>query len=93
MQLAQLGEQRFEVDAAVRRRVRREPAHRFRKLAFGRNRPASARLVPRNRDVDEPLQEVALLRRSRAPRVLELLVCGEVLAGADQREPAFELRF
>jgi hypothetical protein len=42
--------------------------------------------------MDEPLQEVALLVRRRPPRVLELLVGGEVFAGANQREPTLELR-
>jgi hypothetical protein len=34
--------------------------------------------------VDESLQEVAFFGRRNAPGVLELLVRGEVLAGADQ---------
>jgi hypothetical protein len=42
--------------------------------------------------VDEPLEEVALRGRGRAPDVLEHLVGGEVLAAPDQLEPALELR-
>jgi hypothetical protein len=53
--------------------------------------PAS-RLVPRHRHVDEPLEEVPLGRLGGPPDVLEHLVRGEVLAGADQIEPALELR-
>jgi hypothetical protein len=49
---------------------------------------AAARLVPRDRDVDEPLEEVSLGVGRRAPRVLERLVCLEERAGADQLEAA-----
>jgi hypothetical protein len=38
--------------------------------------------------VDEPLQEVALRGRRRAPLVLEHLVRREVVAATDQLEPA-----
>jgi hypothetical protein len=41
--------------------------------------------------VDEPLEEVPFGRLGGAPDVLEHLVGGEVLAGADQVEPALEL--
>jgi hypothetical protein len=41
--------------------------------------------------VHEALEEVALLGRRRAPRVLEHLVRGEELAGSNQLEPAREL--
>ena len=92
MQLAELGEQRHEVDATMGGRVGREPANRLRQLALGCDGTASPRLIPRDRDVHEALKEVAFLRRRGAPLVLELLVRGEVLAGADQREPALELR-
>jgi hypothetical protein len=40
--------------------------------------------------VDEALQEVALLGRRGAPRALELLVRGEVLAAADQLDAALK---
>jgi hypothetical protein len=36
--------------------------------------------------VNEPLQEVAFVGRRGAPGVLELFVCREVLARADQRD-------
>ena len=42
--------------------------------------------------MDEPLKEVALLGRRRAPGVLELLVRREVLAAADQLESTFAAR-
>jgi hypothetical protein len=72
------------------RPIRREPADRLRELSLGRDGAAASGLVPRDRHVDEPLQEVAFLRRGGAPFVLELLVRGEVLAGADQLEPAIK---
>jgi len=49
------------------------------------------RLVPGDGDVDETLEEVSLLGRRRAPRVLERLVRGEELAAPNQLEPAREL--
>jgi hypothetical protein len=42
--------------------------------------------------VDEPLEEVPLGRLGGTPDVLEHLVRGEVLAGANQLEAALELR-
>jgi hypothetical protein len=71
-------------------RIRRQPPDRLLELALGADAPPAAGLVPRDRDVDEPLEEVALLGRRRAPGQLELLVRGEVLAGADQLEPGKE---
>jgi hypothetical protein len=50
-----------------------------------------ARLVPGDSDVDEPLEEVALLGRRSAPGVLERLVRSEELAAPNQLEPAREL--
>ena len=63
-------------------RIGGEAARGLLELAFAPRAVATARLVPRNRDVDEPLEEVALARRRRAPLELELLVRGEVLAPA-----------
>ena len=51
----------------------------------------AAGLVPGNRDVHETLKEVALFGRRRAPGILELLVCGEVLATPREVEPAFQV--
>src|SRR5919108_146293 len=64
--------------------VRLEASERLRQLAFGSDAPASPRLVPGDSDVDESLEEVALVRGRGAPGVLELLVRGEVLPRADQ---------
>jgi hypothetical protein len=86
-----LRQQRREVDPAVLRRVGAEPALRLLELALAPDGVASAGLVPGDRDVDEPLEEVALLCGRRAPRVLENLVRREELAAADQLEAAREL--
>ena len=42
--------------------------------------------------MDEPLEEVALVRSRRPPGFLELLVRLEVAPGADQREAVLESR-
>jgi hypothetical protein len=60
-------------------------------LPLGPDAVATPGLVPRNGDVDEALEEVALLWVGRPPRVLELLVRPEVLAPADQIEPGGQL--
>lgn len=73
------------------RRVGLEPPRRLLELPLAADAVASARLVPGDRDVDEALKEVALLRRRRAPGVLERLVRGEELAASNQPEPAREL--
>jgi hypothetical protein len=67
----------------VRRREWLEPASRLLELPLGADLSATPRLVPRDRDVDEALEEVAFRGGRGAPGVLELLVRGEVLAGAD----------
>ena len=77
-------ERRCDVDATVVRRVGAEPARRFLELALAARTPTAPGLVPGDGNVDEPLQEVSLLGRRRAPLVLELLVRGEELAGGDQ---------
>ena len=90
MQLAQLREQRFELDAAMRGRERLEPAQRLCELPLGADLASAPGLVPRNRDVHETLEEVALLGGRRAPRILELLVRGEVLAGRISSTPSLK---
>ena len=50
--------------------------------------PAAARLVGEDDGVDEPLEEVALVRAGVAPRRLERLVRRELLAGACEPKPA-----
>jgi hypothetical protein len=79
-----------EVDAPMFGRVPREPPRRLLELPLAADAVAAACLVPRDRDVHEPLVEVALLCGGRAPRQLELLVGGEELARADQIEAALE---
>ena len=75
----------------MRGRVRREPPQRLLALALGRDGLAAARLVGRDDDVDEPLEEVALLRVRRPPRRLERLVGVEARAAAAELEPALVL--
>jgi hypothetical protein len=87
---AELVEQPGDVDATVLRRVRTEPPLRLLELALAANAVAAAGLVPRDGDVDEALEKVALRRLGRAPRVLQFLVCREELARADQFEPVRE---
>src|SRR5206468_2804513 len=68
LRLGEPDEEGCDVDAAVVRRVRGEAAPRLRELARGRDRLRAARLVPRDGDVDETLQEVPLRVRRGAPR-------------------------
>ena len=85
-------EQAGDVDAAVRRRVRREPARRLLELPRAAGPVPAAGLVPGDGDVDKALVEVPLLRRRPAPLELELLVRGEELAAANQVKAALETR-
>jgi len=62
------------------RRERPEPALRLLELPLEPDPVPAAGLVPRDDDVHEPLEEVLLLGRRRAPGVLERLVRREVLA-------------
>jgi hypothetical protein len=86
-----LRQSRSDVDAAVLRRVRAQPPRSLLELALAADAVPAAGLVPGDRDVDEALEEVALLVRRRAPRVFENLVSREELTGADQVEAAREL--
>ena len=83
-------ESRCHVDATVVRRVGAEPARRFLELTFAARTPTAPGLVPGDCNVDEPLQEVSLLRRCFPPLVFELLVRGEELAGGDQLQALVE---
>jgi hypothetical protein len=73
------------------RRVGPEPPRRFLELPLAPDTVPAPGLIPGDGDVNEPLEEVALLRRRRAPGVLENLVRSEELAAANQLEPAREL--
>ena len=70
--------------------VRAEAARRLLQLALAARAVAPFRVEPGDRDVDEPLEEVALLRRRGSPLVLELLVRLEVLPRADEIEASLE---
>jgi hypothetical protein len=71
----------------MQRRIWGQPPSRLFELALTSDRPSTPRLVPGDRHVDEPLEEVALRGLGRAPRELELLVGREPLAAAQQLEP------
>src|SRR5207302_8773886 len=90
IELAELLQKRLQLEPAMLGRVRRQPPERLGQLALGADAPAAPGLVPRDGDVHEALEEVAFVLRRRAPGVLELLVRGEVLAGADQLDAAKE---
>jgi hypothetical protein len=79
---------RIDVYSAVLGRVGREPPGRLLELALAADAVAASGLVPRDRDVDEPLEEVAFLGRRRPPRVLELLVGGEELPATNEVQAA-----
>jgi hypothetical protein len=64
--------------------VRRQPSDRLFELPLRSDLPTAACLVPRDRNVDEALEEIAFRAGRGAPRELELLVRGEVLAAPDQ---------
>ena len=72
------------------RRIGAKSARGLLELPFATDSVAATGLVPRDGEVDEALIKVALFGGGRAPRVLELLVCGEELAAADQVEAALE---
>lgn len=73
-----------DVDAAVLGRERPEAALGLLELPLEADAVPAAGLVPRDDDVDEPLEEVLLLGLGRAPGVLERLVGGEVVALASE---------
>jgi hypothetical protein len=68
-----------------------QASRRLLQLPLAADAIASAGLVPRDCEVDEPLKEVSFCRLGRTPRVLQLLVGGEELAPADQVESGGEL--
>jgi hypothetical protein len=72
----------------VLRRVRPKPARRLLELAFAADAVAAAGLIPGDRDVNEALEEVALLGRRGPPRVFEFLVGGKELLEANELQTA-----
>jgi hypothetical protein len=86
-----LPEQQRDVDTAVYGDERPEPSRRLLQLPLAADSPPASGLVPRDDEVHEALEEVALRGLRRAPRELELLVRVEVPPGADQLETAREL--
>ena len=84
-------EDRCDRDAAVLRREGDEAAYGLLQLPLAADPVPASGLVPGDRDVDEALLEVALVRRRGAPGVLELLVGGEELAAANQIQASSKL--
>jgi hypothetical protein len=72
---------------------RREPPRRLLELPLGADAVPAAGLVPGDRDVNQPLEEVLLGGSGCAPGQLELLVRGEELAAPDQLDAAREVAF
>jgi hypothetical protein len=68
--------------------VRTESPRRLLELALASRAVLALRVEPRDRDVDESLEEVSLLARGASPFVLELFVGVEVAPHADQLEPS-----
>ena len=77
----ELQQQGGDVDAPVRGAVGREAPARLLELAFAADPVTAPGLVPGDRHVNEPLEEVAFGRLGGTPRVFQLLVSGEELAG------------
>jgi hypothetical protein len=75
----------------MHRCVRREAALGLLELALAADPPAAPGLVPGDRDVDEPLEEIALLAVGRPPGELELLVRREELAAPDELDSRLEM--
>jgi hypothetical protein len=74
----------------VPRSVRTEAPESLLELTAAADLIAPAGLVPRDRNVDEPLKEIPLTLLAGPPGVLELLVRREVLPVADQLQAALE---
>ena len=90
---ANLLEERGDVETAVDGRKGAEAARCFLELPLASDPVPAARLVPRDGDVDEALEEVPLARIGGAPALLEHLVGGEVLGALDQLEAALVAPF
>lgn len=88
-----LAEEHGDVHSAVLRRERPEPPGGLLQLPLEAGAIPAPGLIPRDDDVHEPLEEILLGRVGRAPRVLERLVRGEVLALAREGEPPVQVRF
>jgi hypothetical protein len=79
-----------DVDSPVGRGEGCESSRRLLELPPRCDGTTAAGLVPSDRDMDEALEEIPLLRRRRAPRLLELLVRLEVTPGANFCKSALE---
>ena len=89
--LGHLSQEALDVDAAMRRRERRQPAFRLLELPLEPGAVPAAGLVPGDDDVDEALKKVPFGRLCGAPSILERLVRGEVLALPREVEAARQI--
>ncbi len=85
-----LTEHRIDIDPPVRWPVPVESDHGLLELSTRARRVPFRRVVPRHRDMDEPLKEVPLLLGRLAPLLLERLVCIEPTARAHPFEAVGE---
>jgi len=83
-------EHAVDVDPAMRGTVGSKPASGLLELALAARPVPATPVVPGDCDVDEPLEEVALLGGRFAPLVLELLVRLEVRPLTDQSDALLE---
>ena len=74
----------------MRRPVGAQATSRLLELALASRTVSAPGVQPGDRDVHEPLQEVALIGRRLPPLVLELFVRLEVRAGSNQLQPPLE---
>ena len=74
----------------MRRRIGRQPTASLLELAVAADPVAASRLVPRNGDVHETLEEVTLGGLRGAPGLFQLLVGREELAGPNQLQAPLE---
>jgi hypothetical protein len=89
--LADSRENEIEIELTVGRSKRAEPPLGLSELPFAADAVPAPRLVPRDGDMDEALEEILLLGRRSSPRILERFVRREELSSADEVDAAPEV--